>query len=91
MGRSKSRPMPKFTSLDKLVEFFDTHDMGEYWDNIPETHFEIDIKRKTHLIALDDDLAEKVSAIARARRIPSKTLINEWVKEKVLEQTKTTP
>ena len=91
MGKSKSRPMPKFTSLDKLVEFFDTHDMGEYWDNIPETHFEIDIKRKTHLIALDDDLAEKVSAIARARRIPSKTLINEWVKEKVLEQTKTTP
>ena len=91
MGRSKSRPMPKFTSLDKLVEFFDTHDMGEYWDNMPETHFDIDIKRRTHLIALDDDLAEKVSAIARAKRIPSKTLINEWVKEKVLEQTKTTP
>ena len=91
MGKNKSRPMPKFTSLDKLVEFFDTHDMGEYWDNMPETRFDFDIKRKTHLIVLDDDLAEKVSAIARAKRIPSKTLINEWVKEKVLEQTKATP
>jgi len=91
MGKSKSRPIPKFTSLDKLVEFFDTHDMGEYWDNMPEAYFDIDIKRKTHLFALDDDLAERVTAIAKAKRIPSKTLINEWVKEKVLEQTKTTP
>jgi len=91
MGKSKSRPVPKFTSLDKLVEFFDTHDMGEYWDNMPEAHFDIDISRRTHLFALDDDLAERVTAIAKAKRIPSKTLIDEWVKEKVLEQTKTTP
>jgi hypothetical protein len=83
--------MSKFTSLDKLVEFFDTHDMGEYWNNMPEAHFDIDIKRRTHLFALDDDLAERVTAIAKAKRIPSKTLINEWVKEKVLEQTKSTP
>jgi hypothetical protein len=39
--------MPKFTSLDKLVEFFDTHDMGEYWDDMPKVHFDIDIKRRT--------------------------------------------
>jgi len=92
MGKSKSKPVPKFASLDKLVEFFDTHDMGEYWDNMPEAHFDIDIKRRTHLFALDDDLAERVTAIARAKRIPSRTLIiNEWVKEKILEQTKTTP
>lgn len=91
MAKSKSRPMPKFTSLDKLVEFFDTHDMGEYWNDMPEVHFDIDIKRRTHLFALDDDLAQSVTAIARAKRIPSKTLINEWLREKVLEQTKATP
>lgn len=90
MEKSESRPMPKFSSLDKLVEFFDTHDMGEYWDNMPEVHFDIDIKRRTHIFALDEDLAEKVTAIARAKRIPSKTLINEWLREKVLEQTKVT-
>ena len=91
MAKSKSRPMPKFTSLDKLVEFFDTHDMGEYWDDMPEVHFDIDIKRRIHLFALDEDLAKRVTAIARAKRIPSKTLVNEWVREKVLEQTKATP
>jgi hypothetical protein len=90
MAKSKSRPVPKFTSLDKLVKFFDTHDMGECWDAMPEVHFDIGIKRRTHLFALDDDLATRVTAIARAKRIPSKTLINEWLREKVLEQTKAT-
>ncbi|MBM4457742.1 MAG: hypothetical protein FJ011_08265 [Chloroflexi bacterium] len=91
MAESRSRPMPKFTSLDKLVEFFDTHDMGEYWDDMPEVHFDVDIKRRTHLFAIDEDLAERVTAIARAKKVPSKTLVNDWLQEKVLEQMKTMP
>jgi hypothetical protein len=86
-----SRQLPKFTSLDQSVEFFDTHDMGDYWDDMPEVHFDIDIKRRTQLFALDEDLAERVTAMARAKQIPSGTLINEWLREKIQEQTKTTP
>ena len=81
--------MPRFNSFDQLVEFFETHDMGEYWDDMPEAHFDIDIKRRTHVFALDEDLAERVTAIARAKRIPSNTLINEWLREKVLQQQQT--
>ena len=51
--------MPHFASLDELVEFFDTHDLGEYWDQMPEAHFEVDIKRKTHLFVINDGLATK--------------------------------
>ncbi len=83
MAKSK---MPKFSSLDKLVEFFEGHDLGDYWQDMPEAHFDIDLKRRTHLIALDEDLAEKVTAIAKAQRMSSKNLINQWVREKVLEQ-----
>ena len=89
MAGSRAKHMPKFSSLDELVEFFESHDMGEYWDDMPEVHFDIDIKRRTHVFALDEDLAEKVTAIARAKRIPSSTLINEWLREKVSEQTET--
>lgn len=87
MARSRAKHMPKFNSLDELVEFFESHDMGEYWDDMPEVHFDIDIKRRTHVFALDEDLAEKVTAIAKAKRIPSSALINEWLREKVSEQT----
>ena len=36
-------------SLDELVEFFDTHDLGEHWDQMPEAHFKVNIKTKTHV------------------------------------------
>jgi hypothetical protein len=86
MVESKSKPMPKFSSLDELVEFFEAHDLGEYWDQMPEAHFDIDIERRTHIFALDEDLAERLTAIARAKRISSETLINVWLREKLLEQ-----
>ncbi len=63
MAKSKPNNMPHFESLDQLVEFFDTHDLGEYWDEMPETHFEVDIKRKVHLDALDSEAADKLTEI----------------------------
>ncbi len=86
MAENKSKDMPHLTSLNELVEFFDTHDLGEYWDQMPEAHFEVDIKRKTHLFAIDDDLATRLSEIARLRQTPSQMLVNSWLREKVMEQ-----
>ena len=77
---------PKFRSLEELVEFFDTHDLGDYWDHMPEAHFEIDIRRRTRLFAINDELAEQLTVIARARQVPSEQLINVWLREKLLEQ-----
>ena len=88
MARSRTTHMPKFGSLDKLAEFFETHDMGEYCDALPEVRFDIDIKRRTHIFALDEDLAEKVTTIAQVKQIPSIKLINEWLREKISEQAK---
>ena len=91
MAKSKGKPMPTFGSLDELVKFFETHDLGKYWDQMPEAYLDIEIKRRTHIFSLDEDLAERLTAIARAKRMPSKTLINEWLREKVVEQAKATP
>ncbi|MBU0701235.1 BrnA antitoxin family protein [bacterium] len=88
MARSRTTHMPKFNSLNKLVEFFETHDMGEYWDDLPDVRFDIDIKKRTHIFTLDEDLVEKVTTIAQAKQIPSISLINEWLREKILEQVK---
>lgn len=63
--------MPNFYSLDKWVTFFEDHDMGEYWDQMPELHFDIDIKRNTHIFSLDEDLVETLTKIAREKKIPS--------------------
>lgn len=90
MITNKTKAIPKFNSLDELVAFFDAHDMGEYWDQMPEAHFDIDIKKNTHIFSLDEDLAETLTQIARAKNIPSRMLINEWLSEKVMEQANAT-
>ena len=84
MVESKSDTMPRFASLDELVEFFDTRDLGEYWDQMPEAHFEVDIKRRTHIFALDEDLADRLTKIALSEQVPSVVLINSWLREKIL-------
>ena len=50
MTKSKSESLPRFGSLDELVKFFENHDLGEYLTDMPEAFFEVDIKRKTHLL-----------------------------------------
>ena len=86
MGRSKPQALPKFGSLDELVEFFDSHDMGQYWESMPQAHFDISIKRRTHLFALDEELAERLTAVAKVKHVPPQRLLNAWLKEKLLEQ-----
>lgn len=46
MARSKAQEVPLPKKLDDLVEFFETHDMGEYWDRMPEAHFEVEIRKE---------------------------------------------
>jgi hypothetical protein len=71
-------------SLKELVEFFvDSHDMAAHWDHMPEAHFDIAIKRRTHLIAIDEDLFGKLTEIAKSKKVSSKTLIDSWLKEKI--------
>jgi len=86
MTKSKAESLPRFGSLDELVKFFDTHDLGEYWTEMPEAHFEVDLKRKTHLFVIDTELANKLIEIAKSREISSDALINVWLKEKIREQ-----
>ena len=86
MAENRSRRMPKFGSTDELVEFFETRDMGEYWDQMPKAEFDVDIRKRTHIFAINEELADRLTKVARAKRMPSKTLIEVWLREKLLEQ-----
>lgn len=70
-------------SLDELVEFFDTNDMGEYWEKMPESDFEVHIKRRGRLFTIDEELNDKLAQIARLRRVSCEALIDSWLREKI--------
>lgn len=83
MARKMAKSLPKFESLDELVGFFDSHDMGEYWEELPEADFDIDIKTRKHLVAIDEEIIPKLDEIAKSKKVSSQRLINRWLKEKV--------
>ena len=85
MAESKSTGLPPFNSTQEIVEFFDAHDIGEFWDEMPEVHFDVDIKRKQYLISVDESLMNKLSEIADLQQVSIEALVNSWLREKVLE------
>ncbi len=85
MAKNKARTPTPAKSLDELVAYFDTHDLGDDWALMPKARFDIDIQKRTHLVAIDEELIERLAAIAKVQHVPAETLIHVWLKEKVRE------
>ena len=83
MAENNSQKLPPFRSLDEMVEFFDTHDMGEHEEGLPEANFEVHLFRKTHLVAIDEEINNRLTEIAEQERTPAESLVNSWLKEKI--------
>ena len=47
MKGNRSKNLPAFKSVDELVAFFETHDMGDYWEKLPEAEMEVGSKRES--------------------------------------------
>jgi len=78
--------LPRFRSIRELVKFFDTHDLGDYWDSLQEADFEIKLKTRRHVFGIEDKVARKLNEIARKKKIPSQVLIDTWLMERVSER-----
>ena len=81
MAKCKSQKLLKFDSLDKLVDFFDTHDIGEYWNEMPKARFEVDIKKRTHFSSRRR-FSRETQLNCQEEKTPSEVLIKSWLKEK---------
>jgi hypothetical protein len=83
MAESKPQKLPAFASLDDLADFFDSHDMGEYEEGLPEAHFDVSLQRRTHLVAIDEEINSKLTEIAAREHVPAEALVNFWLREKL--------
>jgi stress-induced morphogen len=88
MARSRERkyrdPLPEhFSNVEEAAEFLDTHDSGDYEEYLKYVDCEVRIKQRLFEVAVDSELFEKVSSIARKRRLSPERLINRWLREKI--------
>lgn len=72
-----------FKTITEAAEFWDSHDLSDYWDETREVHFDVDIQRRRFLTALEPELAKKLAACAHKQGVSSETLINVWLTEKL--------
>lgn len=87
MRRSRSS-LAGAGSYKEIGDFWDRHDLSDFWEGTKEAEFEVDIKSEVMYYALDKNLSGKIREIARKQGISADTLINLWVLEKLQEQDK---
>ena len=84
--RKHKSSVSEAASYKEIGEFWDSHDVADFWDTTREVSFEVDIESEVTYYAIDKTLSEKIQAIAQKRGVTADTLINLWVQEKLHEQ-----
>lgn len=84
MPESNSKILPQFASDEEFVDFFESHDMGDYLNQMPEVDFEIDIKRDRYLVSVDSCLMDQLLETAKSQQVSVELLVDAWLKEKLL-------
>jgi len=81
MAKSKLSSISKADTLERIGEFWDTHDFTEFDTDAPDVEFEISCA-----VPIDLDLLSLVEKQARLRGVKVETLVNLWLQQKLAEQ-----
>ena len=72
-------------SYKEIGEFWDTHDLTDYWDQTEPVEFRVNIQAEAMLYRLESDLSDRMSVIAQKKGVSPETLLNMWILQR-LEQ-----
>jgi hypothetical protein len=83
MGEKKLSSISKADTIEKMGEFWDTHDFTDF-DNpdAPDVEFQVRCA-----IPIELDLLKLLEKQARLRGVKVETLVNLWLQEKLAKQT----
>ena len=83
-SKKKTEPIPdEFKTIKEASDFWDTHDITDYWNNTKEVKFRASLKKEPKYVALEENIAKKAFTVARKKHISMETLVNLWLKEKL--------
>jgi len=72
-----------FKNYEEAAEWFDTHDMSDYEDRMRPVGFTFDLRKNRDLVELDRNIAKDVRKLAKEQNVPTRRLVNEWLKERL--------
>jgi len=76
--------IPEFASIEEEAEFWDSHDLSDYWDELRpvRVHVSPNLTSVHHFLLDADDYAD-LDRAARARGIDASALARQWLKERL--------
>jgi hypothetical protein len=77
----------KASSYKEIGEFWDTHDLADYWDQLELVEFEVNLQSEVTYYPLKLSLSHKIRSVAKRQGVSAETLINLWIQEKLLEES----
>ncbi len=91
-SKTKAASIPKnFADEKKAAAFWDTHSVADYWDEMEEAQFEIEIDDMPKAVALEYPIARQLSEVSRMENIFIDILVNLFLKEHLAERPSVRP
>ena len=84
MTQKKSR-IPKFKNRQQLAQFWDTHDVTDYMDQLKPVRLKFDLgkpKEETVMFRLDTEVKYYLTRLARNKGLSTSSLLRMWIMEK---------
>ena len=83
---TKDKKIPAFTNYEEMAEFWDTHDLADYWEQTEPVEFEVSPQaRRRYFVSLDRNLLERIQNLARIRGISTESLVNLFLEQHLHE------
>ena len=79
----KTEGLPQTDSIQELAQFWDTHDVTDFEDDLEEVTEPVFALRNAIRLDLDSTEADAVRKLAEAKGVADAELIRGWVREKI--------
>jgi predicted DNA binding CopG/RHH family protein len=90
-GPMKKPKMPETDSIQKLAEFWDTHDLTDFEDELEEVAKPVFVRHAAIKVPLESREVEAIEQMAQAKGVSREELIRAWVLEKLTRGNKSRP
>jgi hypothetical protein len=87
----KKPRLPKTDSITKLAEFWDSHDLTDFQDELEEVTEPVFVRRTAIKVPLEPHEAKAVERMAHAKGVSREELVRAWVLQKVARQRNARP
>ncbi len=83
--------IPEFASREEEAEFWDTHDVTDYWDELKPVHVRFAQNLSEGIaVRLDQATLQKLRSLAKDKGMDPSVMARMWIMER-LEEGKTQP